>query len=47
MVFKMFYTRISASEYDAFISELQVAEQQKQEAARLAAQGPPAPATIT
>jgi len=34
MVFKMFRARISPGDYDAFITELLVAEQQKQEAAR-------------
>lgn len=45
MVFKMFRGRISPSDYDAFINELRVADQQKQEQARLASQAPPAPAT--
>jgi hypothetical protein len=47
MVFKMFRAHISPGDYDAFIEELRVAEQQKQEAAQLAAQGPPAPAAAT
>lgn len=34
MVFKMFRARISPGDYDAFITELQLAEQQKQEAAK-------------
>lgn len=45
MVFKMFRARISPADYDAFITELRMAEQQKQEAAKLAAQGPVTPAT--
>ncbi|MDP4262875.1 MAG: DUF4157 domain-containing protein [Bacteroidota bacterium] len=45
MVFKMFRARISPGDYDAFITELRVAEQQKQEAAKVASQAPTAPAT--
>ena len=45
MVFKMFRGRINPSDYNSFIEELQLAEKQKQEAARQAALGPPAPAT--
>jgi len=46
MVFKMFRARINPSDYDAFITELQVAEQQKQEAARQAELGPLTPAAM-
>ena len=46
MVFKMFRSRISPSDYDAFINELRAIEQQKQEAANQANQAnQTAPAT--
>jgi hypothetical protein len=46
MVFKLFRARISPADYDAFITELYQAEQQKQEAARnQASLGQPAPTT--
>jgi hypothetical protein len=46
MVFKMFRSRISPSDYDAFINELRAIEQQKQEAAAQANQAnQAAPAT--
>jgi hypothetical protein len=47
MVFKLFRGRINPSDYDAFIAELQLAEKQKQEAAKQAALGPPASTAAT
>jgi hypothetical protein len=46
MVFKMFRARISPGDYDAFIEELRVIDQQKQEAAAAAKQQPAAAPTI-
>ncbi|HEY6504244.1 MAG TPA: DUF4157 domain-containing protein [Chitinophagaceae bacterium] len=46
MVFKLFRARISPGDYDAFIEELRVIEQQKQEAAKVPQQEPAMASTI-